>query len=87
MTIPMDLDEAASIDGAGPFKTLTSVALPQAWLVIVAVSVFHLVYSWNDFFGPLLYTAGRPELQTVAPVSSGSTASTTGNPGSSRPGP
>ena len=66
MTIPMDLDEAASIDGAGPFKTLTSVVLPQAWPVIVAVSVFHLVYSWNDFFGPLLYTAGRPELQTVA---------------------
>jgi multiple sugar transport system permease protein len=66
LTIPMDLDEAAAIDGAGPFKTLTSVVLPQAWPVVVAVAVFHLVYSWNDFFGPLLYTAGRPELQTVA---------------------
>jgi multiple sugar transport system permease protein len=66
LTIPTDLDEAAAIDGAGPFRTLTSVILPQAWPVVVAVAVFHLVYSWNDFFGPLLYTAGNVELQTVA---------------------
>ena len=66
LTIPTDLDEAAAIDGAGPFRTLISVILPQSWPVIVAVAVFHLVYTWNDFFGPLLYTAGNPELQTVA---------------------
>ena len=66
LTIPTDLDEAAAIDGAGPFRTLTSVVLPQSWPVIVAVAVFHLVYSWNDFFGPLLYTAGKPDIQTVA---------------------
>ena len=66
MTIPTDLDEAAAIDGAGPFRTLISVVLPQAWPVIVAVAVFHLVYSWNDFFGPLIYTAGKVDLQTVA---------------------
>jgi multiple sugar transport system permease protein len=66
MTIPTEMDEAAAIDGAGPFKTLTAVILPQAWPVVVAVAVFHLVYSWNDFFGPLLYTAGKVELQTVA---------------------
>jgi multiple sugar transport system permease protein len=66
MTIPTDMDEAAAIDGAGPFKTLTAVILPQAWPVVVAVAVFHLVYSWNDFFGPLLYTAGKVDLQTVA---------------------
>ena len=66
MTIPTEMDEAASIDGAGPFRTLISVVLPQAWPVVVAVAVFHLVYSWNDFFGPLLYTAGKTDLQTVA---------------------
>lgn len=66
MTIPTEMDEAAAIDGAGPFKTLTAVILPQAWPVVVAVAVFHLVYSWNDFFAPLLYTAGKVELQTVA---------------------
>jgi multiple sugar transport system permease protein len=66
MTIPTDMDEAAAIDGAGPFRTLISVVLPQAWPVVVAVAVFHLVYSWNDFFAPLLYTAGKVDLQTVA---------------------
>jgi multiple sugar transport system permease protein len=66
MTIPTEMDEAAAIDGAGPFRTLVSVVLPQAWPVIIAVAVFHLVYSWNDFFGPLLYTAGKPEIQTLA---------------------
>lgn len=66
LTIPTEMDEAAAIDGAGPFRTLISVVLPQAWPVVVAVAVFHLVYSWNDFFGPLLYTAGKPDIQTVA---------------------
>ena len=66
MTIPTELDEAAAIDGASPFRILISVVLPQAWPVIVAVAVFHLVYSWNDFFGPLLFTAGKVDLQTVA---------------------
>jgi multiple sugar transport system permease protein len=66
MTIPTELDEAAAIDGAGPFRTLISVVLPQAWPVVVAVAIFHLVYSWNDFFAPLLYTAGKVEIQTVA---------------------
>jgi multiple sugar transport system permease protein len=66
LTIPRDMDEAAAIDGAGPFRTLISVILPQAWPAIVAVAIFHLVYSWNDFFGPLIYLSGVPELQTVA---------------------
>ena len=62
MTIPRDLDEAASIDGAGPLRILRSVILPQAWPVIIAVAIFHFVYTWNDFFGPLIYLAGHPEL-------------------------
>ncbi len=66
MTIPTDLDEAAAIDGAGPFRTLWSVVLPQAWPVVIAVAIFHLVYSWNDFFGPLLYTSGNVQIQTIA---------------------
>ena len=66
LTIPRDLDEAASIEGAGPFRILRSVIIPQAWPVIVAVAIFHIVYSWNDFLGPLLYLSAKPELQTVA---------------------
>jgi len=66
LTIPREMDEAASIDGAGPFRTLVSVILPQAWPVVIAVAIFHLVYSWNDFFQPLIYLSSTPDLQTVA---------------------
>jgi multiple sugar transport system permease protein len=66
MTIPHDLDEAAAIDGAGPLRILRSVLIPQAWPVIIAVAIFHLVYTWNDFFGPLIYLSAKPELQTLA---------------------
>jgi multiple sugar transport system permease protein len=62
LTIPRDLDEAAAIDGAGPLRILRSVVLPQAWPVIIAVAIFHFVYTWNDFFGPLIYLSGHPEL-------------------------
>jgi multiple sugar transport system permease protein len=66
LTIPRDLDEAAAIEGAGPLRILRSVIIPQAWPVIVAVAIFHIVYSWNDFLGPLLYLSAKPELQTLA---------------------
>jgi multiple sugar transport system permease protein len=66
LTIPREMDESAAIDGAGPFRTLISVLLPQAWPVVIAIAIFHLVYSWNDFFGPLIYLSTVPDLQTVA---------------------
>lgn len=65
LTIPRDLDEAAAIDGAGPFRILRSVVLPQAWPVIIAVSIFHFVYAWNDFFGPLIYLSGARDIQPL----------------------
>ena len=65
LTIPRDLDEAAAIDGASPFRVLRSVILPQAWPVLVAVSIFTFVYSWNDFFGPLIYLAGHEDIQPL----------------------
>ena len=62
LTIPRDLDEAAAIDGASPLRILRSVVLPQAWPVIAAVSIFHFVYAWNDYFGPFIYLAGNPDI-------------------------
>lgn len=55
MTIPRALDEAASIDGASRFRILWSVILPQSYPVLLAITVFHIVYAWNDYFGPLIY--------------------------------
>jgi multiple sugar transport system permease protein len=65
LSIPRDLDEAAMIDGASPFRVLRSVILPLSVPALVAVSLFHFFFSWNDFFLPLLYLSGKPDLQTL----------------------
>jgi multiple sugar transport system permease protein len=65
MSIPRDLDESAMIDGASPFRILRSVILPLSVPAVVAVTLFHFFFSWNDFFVPLLYLSGKPELQTL----------------------
>jgi multiple sugar transport system permease protein len=66
LTLPRELDDAAKIDGAGPFRILTSIIIPQSWAVIIAVAVFHLVYTWNLYFEPLLYLSAKPDLQPIA---------------------
>jgi multiple sugar transport system permease protein len=66
MSIPRDLDEAAMIDGAGPFRILRSIIAPQSIAAITAVSLFHFFFAWNDFFVPLLYLANKPELQPLS---------------------
>lgn len=55
MTLPRELDESAMIDGAGPLRILWSILIPQSYPVIIAVVVFHIVFAWNDYFGPVIY--------------------------------
>jgi multiple sugar transport system permease protein len=64
--LPRELDEAAMIDGAGPLRVLISVIIPQSWPAIVAVGLFHMVFAWNDFFEPLIYTLGNPRIQPLS---------------------
>jgi len=66
MSIPRDLDEAAMIDGAGPFHILWSVIVPQAWPAIIAVSLFHFFFAWNDFLAPLVYLVGHEDLWPIS---------------------
>ncbi len=66
MQLPRELDEAAMIDGAGPLRVLTSIIVPQSYPVIIAVALFHIVFAWNDYFEPLLYTLGKPDLQPIS---------------------
>jgi multiple sugar transport system permease protein len=61
LSIPREMDEAAKIDGAGPFRTFISVILPQAIPALVAITLFHFFYCWNDFFEPLVFLAGHPD--------------------------
>lgn len=53
--LPNELDEAARIDGAGHPRIFFSVILPLMKPALVTSSIFAFIWSWNDFFGPLLY--------------------------------
>ncbi len=66
MTIPRELDEAASIDGAGPLRTLMTIIVPQARAAIVAVALFHFFFAWNDFFEPLVYLSGQADKYPIS---------------------
>ncbi|MGJ3237253.1 MAG: carbohydrate ABC transporter permease [Anaerolineae bacterium] len=66
LTIPREMEEAASIDGAGPFQTFILVILPQAVPALTASALFHFFYAWNDYFGPLIYLAGNRQAQPIS---------------------
>lgn len=66
MTLPRELDESAMIDGASPLRVLWSVIIPQSYPALIAVSLFHIVWAWNDYFGPLLYLSTNMDAQPVA---------------------
>ncbi|MFO7918980.1 MAG: carbohydrate ABC transporter permease [Anaerolineae bacterium] len=55
MTIPRDLDEAAVIDGAGPFRILWQVLVPLLKPALITVGVLQFIGQWNNFFGPFIY--------------------------------
>ena len=54
-SFPIDLEEAAMLDGAGPLRRLISVILPQSWPVVITVSLLHFFYTWNETRLSFLY--------------------------------
>lgn len=53
--IPRQLDEAAAIDGAGPFRVFRSIILPLMKPALITTAIFTFIWTWNDFFGQLIY--------------------------------
>ncbi|GAA4979494.1 carbohydrate ABC transporter permease [Kineococcus glutinatus] len=53
--IPRTLDEAAAIDGCGPFSTFFRIVLPLTKPALVTTTVFSFIQTWNDFFTQLVY--------------------------------
>jgi multiple sugar transport system permease protein len=66
LTIPEELSDAARVDGASEFQIMTRVIVPLAKPAIAAVALFQFLYSWNDFFAPLLYLVENPKLWTLS---------------------
>jgi multiple sugar transport system permease protein len=54
-TIPHELDESAKIDGAGHWGIFWHIILPLARPALITTAIFTFIWSWNDFFGPLIY--------------------------------
>lgn len=55
MSIPRDLDEAAHMDGASPFRILFSIITPLMKPALTTVAILTFLGDWNDFFGPFIY--------------------------------
>jgi multiple sugar transport system permease protein len=55
MTIPLEYDESARLDGASTFQIFYKIILPLSKPALVATSIFIFMWSWNDFFTPLIY--------------------------------
>lgn len=61
LTIPEEYLDAARVDGCGEIRILTTVVLRMAKPAIAAVALFSVLYTWNDFFLPLLYVGENPD--------------------------
>ncbi|MCC3764479.1 carbohydrate ABC transporter permease [Glycomyces sp. TRM65418] len=56
--VPVELIDAARIDGAGEFRTLLKVVLPMSKAVLAVIGLFYAVGYWNTYFLAVLYTPG-----------------------------
>jgi multiple sugar transport system permease protein len=53
--IPKELDEAAMMDGAGAWRIYWKIMLPLSTPVLATAAIFTFIWTWDDFFGPLIY--------------------------------
>lgn len=66
LTVPDSIVEAARVDGASYWRTLTRIVLPMTKPALAAVGLFALLDAWNDFYNPLLYTGNNAAGATLA---------------------
>jgi multiple sugar transport system permease protein len=63
-SIPLELEDAARVDGCGFFSTYFRIMLPLAVPLMVTLGLFSFVGHWNDFFAPLIYLT-TPDKYTI----------------------
>lgn len=61
--LPKELEEAASIDGCGPFHTFFKIIVPTTKNVTIAVLLLSIVWNWNDYYTPSMFIRTR---ETIA---------------------
>ncbi len=62
--LPKELDDAARIDGCGNYRIFLSIVAPLCVPAFATTAIFTFIWTWNEFFSPLLYLTS-PELYTV----------------------
>lgn len=63
--IPIELEEAAAIDGCGPFRTFFKIVFPLLSPITTTIGILHTLWIWNDFLLPYLMLSS-PENQTIS---------------------
>ena len=61
LTMPRELEDAARIDGAGPWQVFSRIILPLSQPVLAALAIFAFRSAWNDFLWPLI-AVNKPEM-------------------------
>ncbi|MGQ9555158.1 MAG: carbohydrate ABC transporter permease [Anaerolineae bacterium] len=56
LTLPVEMEEAARVDGASTFRIYWQILLPLSGPVMASVAIFSFINHWNDFMGPLIFT-------------------------------
>jgi multiple sugar transport system permease protein len=64
-SLPRELDDAATVDGCGPFRTYIEIILPLSVPAIITTAIFTFIWTWNDFFSQMIYL-NRIEKYTVS---------------------
>ncbi|HEY5584573.1 MAG TPA: carbohydrate ABC transporter permease [Ruminiclostridium sp.] len=64
-TLPKELDEASMIDGCSWFKTFALIYIPNSKPLLIVISIFSFVGTWNDFFSPMIFLLD-PDKYTLA---------------------
>ncbi len=66
LTIPQEYADAARVDGCSEWAVMTRIILPMAKPAIAATGMFMFFASWNDYYGPLIYTSENTAHWTVS---------------------
>ena len=63
--VPLDLDEAAEMDGAGPLRVFLKIMLPLSKPAVATVAALGFISNWRDFMGPLIYLNDADKMTAV----------------------
>jgi multiple sugar transport system permease protein len=63
--LPIELDNAATVDGCGPFQIYARIIIPLSLPALVTTAIFTFIWTWNDFFSQLIYLSDVKNL-TIA---------------------